>query len=66
MVMPMVHLRSKKFEGKKGRERLYYYLVKDVYENGKKLQKVVKYIGTANKLLEKLTKLEKLEKKPSN
>jgi hypothetical protein len=37
MVIPMVHLRSKKFEGKKGRERIYYYLVKDVYEGEKKL-----------------------------
>ncbi|MFH1585882.1 MAG: hypothetical protein ABIB79_03885 [archaeon] len=63
MVIPMVHLRSKKFEGKKGRERIYYYLVKDIYEGEKKLQKVVKYVGTANKLLEKLTKLEKFEKK---
>ena len=63
MVIPMVHLRSKKFEGKKGRERIYYYLVKDVYEGEKKLQKVVKYVGTANKLLEKLTTLKKFEKK---
>lgn len=54
----MVHLRSKKFKGKKGRERIYYYLVKDVYKNGKKLQKVVLYLGTANKILEKLKRLE--------
>ena len=59
----MVHLRSKKFEGKKGKERIYYYLVKDVYEGEKKLQKVVKYVGTANKLLEKLKRLEELERK---
>ena len=58
----MVHLRSKKFKGKR-RERIYYYLVKDIYKDGKKLQKVVKYIGTANKLLEKLNRLEKLEGK---
>ena len=59
----MVHLRSKKFEGKKGRQRVYYYLIKDEYSGEKKLQKVVKYVGTANKLLEKLNRLEELEKK---
>lgn len=59
----MVHLRSKKFEGKKGKQRVYYYLIKDEYKGEKKLQKVVKYVGTANKLLEKLNRLEELEKK---
>ena len=59
----MVHLRSKKFRGASGKDRIYYYLVKDVYEKGKKLQKVVMYIGTANRLLEKLTRLERLSKK---
>jgi len=61
----MVHLRSKKVKGKKGRERMYYYLVKDIYERGKKLQKVVMYVGTANKLLEKLERLKQLEAKVS-
>ena len=63
----MVHLRSKKVKGKSSKERIYYYLVKDVYENGKKLQKVVMYIGTANKLLEKLERLNQnqLEAKAS-
>ena len=61
----MVHLRSKKVKGKGSKERIYYYLVKDVYENGKKLQKVVMYIGTANKLLEKLERLNRLEAKAS-
>jgi len=63
----MVHLRSKKVKRKSGNERIYYYLVKDVYENGKKLQKVVMYIGTANKLLEKLERLNQnqLEAKAS-
>jgi len=59
----MVHLRSKKVKGKKGRERMYYYLVKDIYERGKRLQKVVMYVGTANKLLEKLQRLNQLEAK---
>jgi len=57
----MVHLRSKKFEGKKGRERIYYYLIKDDYSTGKKVQKVVKYLGTANKIYEKILRLEELE-----
>lgn len=61
----MVHLRSKKVKGKKGRERMYYYLVKDIYERGKKFQKVVMYVGTANKLLEKLERLKQLEAKAS-
>lgn len=61
----MVHLRSKKVKGKKGKERMYYYLVKDIYENSKKLQKVVMYVGTANKLLEKLERLKQLEAKAS-
>jgi hypothetical protein len=61
----MVHLRSKKFKGTKGKVRMYYYLVKDIYENGKKKQKVIMYIGTANKLFEKLKQLEELSKKNS-
>lgn len=59
----MVHLRSKKVKGKKGKVRTYYYLVKDIYESGKKLQKVVMYLGTANKIFEKLEKLKQIEKK---
>lgn len=59
----MVHLRSKKFEGKKGRERIYYYLVKDDYSTGKKVQKVAKYLGNANKIYEKILRLEELERK---
>lgn len=61
----MVHLRSKKVKAKKGKERMYYYLVKDVYQKGKKLQKVVMYVGTANRLLEKLQRLNQLEAKVS-
>ena len=65
MEVHMVHLRSKKVKGAKGKDRIYYYLVKDIYENGKKLQKVVMYVGTANKLLEKLERLKQLEAKAS-
>ena len=58
----MVHLRSKKFTGKKGKVRIYYYLIKDDYSTGKKAQKVVRYLGTANKIYEKILRLENLEK----
>jgi len=58
----MVHLRSKKFVGEKGKVRLYYYLVKDDYSTGKKVQKVVKYLGTANKIYENMLKLEELKR----
>lgn len=59
----MVHLRSKKFEGKNRKQRVYYYLIRDDYSTGKKIQKVVRYLGTANKIYEKILRLEDLEKK---
>lgn len=59
----MVHLRAKKIPGVKRKWLIYYYLVRDDYSTGKKIQKVVKYLGTANKILEKIQRLEKLEKK---
>lgn len=59
----MVHLRSKKFDGKKGKKRVYYYLVKDDYSTGKKQQKVILYLGTANRIYEKILRLKELEKK---
>jgi hypothetical protein len=59
----MVHLRAKKIPGKKRKILTYYYLVRDEYSSGKKVQKVVKYLGTANKILQKILKLEKLEKR---
>ena len=58
----MVHLRAKKIPGKKRKTLTYYYLVRDEYSSGKKVQKVVKYLGTANKILQKILRLEKLEK----
>lgn len=59
----MVHLRNKKFENKNGSKRTYYYLVKDNYSTGKKQQKVIMYLGTANKIYENILKLKKLERK---
>jgi hypothetical protein len=58
----MVHLRNKKFIGKKGQKRIYYYLIKDDYSTGKKLQKVIMYLGNANKIYDNMLKLQKLEK----
>ncbi len=58
----MVHLRAKKIPGKKRETLIYYYLVKDDYSTGKKIQKVIKYLGTANTLLKKMLRLEELEK----
>ncbi|HIH37618.1 hypothetical protein J4460_01625 [Candidatus Woesearchaeota archaeon] len=45
----MTYLRTKTIKGKK-----YYYLVKGVYENGKVRQKVVKYLGSAQKIASQL------------
>mgnify|MGYP001565862257 CR=1 len=59
----MVHLRAKKIPGKRRKTLIYFYLVKDDYSTGKKIQKVVKYLGTANTLLKKMLRLEELEKK---
>lgn len=59
----MVHLRAKKIPGKKRETLIYYYLVKDDYSTGKKIQKVIKYLGTANTLLKKMLRLDELEKR---
>lgn len=58
----MVHLRAKKIPGKRKETLIYYYLVRDDYSTGKKIQKVVKYLGNANTLLKKMQRLEELEK----
>ena len=46
----MVYIRKKKLKGNN-----YYYIVEGVYEKGKKSpkQKVIKYIGTIENILEK-------------
>lgn len=62
----MVHLRAKKIPGKRKKTLIYYYLVKDDYSSGKKIQKVVRYLGTANTLLKKMEKLEELEAEEKN
>ena len=45
----MVFIRKKKIGGK-----IYYYIVKNQLVNGKVVQKVIYYIGTAETLLKKL------------
>jgi hypothetical protein len=45
----MVYIRGKKI-GKK----TYYYIVDHVIEDGKRKQKVIAYLGTAEKILKKL------------
>jgi len=58
----MVHLRARKVKGKTKKFHIYYYLVKDDYSTGKKIQKMIKYLGTANTLLKRIEKLEEFEK----
>lgn len=50
----MMYLRSFKKGGKR-----YYYLAKAVRTGSKVIQKSILYIGTADKLYEKLIKLKK-------
>ena len=55
----MAFVRKKKVKG-----YTYYYIVKGVYDKkGKLSQKVVKYLGTANKIYEKILRLEEFEGK---
>jgi len=54
----MVYLRKKKIKGHN-----YYYLVRGDLINGRVMQKVLYYIGTAETLLKKLRLLDKLLKK---
>jgi len=44
----MVYIRSKKIK-----KRTYYYIVDNVLENGKRKQKVIAYLGTAENVLKK-------------
>lgn len=56
-ILLMMFIRTKKKAG-----RIYYYLVEGVRKKDKVYQKVVRYIGTANHLLEQLKLLDKLKK----
>jgi len=48
----MVYIRGKKI-GKK----TYYYIVDHIMEDGKRRQKVLAYLGTAENILKKLNKI---------
>lgn len=51
------YLRAKRFRRKDGKERIYYYIVSGEVKNGKVKQKVVKYLGSAETILEKLNSI---------
>ena len=60
----MVYLRAKTFKRKNDdKVRTYYYLVEAKREGPKVLQKVVKYLGTADTIAKDYTELEQLRKK---
>lgn len=48
---------------KKKKNRTYYWIVESIREKDKVIQKPIRYIGTAENLLEKLDLLEKLLEK---
>jgi len=48
---------------KKKKNRTYYWIVESIREKDKIIQKPIRYIGTAENLLEKLDLLEKLLEK---
>ena len=60
----MVFLRSKIFKRKKDEKiKTYFYIVEAKRENGKVKQKVLKYLGTAETILNDYKELETLRKK---
>lgn len=52
----MAFIRKKKVKG-----HTYYYIVRSYREKGKIKQEVLRYLGTAESLLEKLKELDKLK-----
>ena len=48
---------------KKKKNRIYYWIVESIREKDKIIQKPIRYLGTAENLLEKLDLLEKLLEK---
>ncbi len=55
--MNMVYIRSKKIKG-----QTYYYVVEGKLVKGKVKQKVLKYLGNVNHILEVFTEYEKKKK----
>lgn len=62
--MFMVYLRSKSFKRKNDdKPRTYFYLVEARREGRKVLQKVIRYLGTADTILSDYKELDKLRSK---
>ena len=58
----MVYLRAKKFKRKKDQtKRTYFYLVEAKRINKKPQQKVIRYLGTADTILNDYKQLDKLK-----
>ena len=58
-------VRKKKFTRKKG-NRHFYYLEKAVKVNGRHKMVTVKYLGDANRILEKFEQAERCEREHRN
>lgn len=59
----MVYLRAKKFKRKKDQtERTYFYLVEAKRITGKPQQKVIRYLGTAETILQDYEELDRRRK----
>lgn len=59
----MVYLRTKTFKGKKDpKPRTYYYLVEAKRNHGKVQQKVIRYLGTADTILQNYQELDQIKK----
>jgi len=60
----MVYLRAKTFRRKKDdKARTYYYLVEAKREGNKVLQKVIRYLGTADSIVKDYNELDKIRRK---
>lgn len=60
----MPYLRSKKFKRKKDdKERTYFYIVEGKKVNGKVKQKVIRYLGTVDTILQSYEELDRLRLK---
>ncbi len=58
----MVYLRAKKFKRKKDKQlRTYFYIVEAKRTKEKVQQKVIRYLGTADTILEDYKLLDKLQ-----
>ena len=62
----MVYLRAKSFKRKKDpKPRTYYYIVEATRSKGKVQQKVIRYLGTADTILNDYKEFDQLKNKPT-